>query len=174
MQTPKSKFSEQRIAAEPLQSINSAETESAVNTKRLRTTKISRQILLRIFLQNKYVTNHKLDWTAIILILIIITVATIILQKLNSKSKSFEEKIIQTISTNIIIDQNYISNDNIETLSIINFEGKVIRNYNLQAITIENQNEKKISLPQNNLIPGIYFIRLIGPTNQINFKILIQ
>ena len=60
------------------------------------------------------------------------------------------------------------------SLIIINTEGKVLRNYNLQTLAIENQNAKKISLPQNDLIPGIYFIRLVGQTNQINFKILIQ
>ena len=72
------------------------------------------------FLQNKYSTDHKFgsDWREIIFILFLVIVLTIILQRKKSKRKSFEEKIIQTISENRIIDQNFFDNLSSEDMKI--------------------------------------------------------
>jgi hypothetical protein len=94
-----------------------------------------------------------------------------------SQFSSIETSNINTYlddSKNIIITKNYISNNNLETLCIINTEGKVLKKYNLRELITENDNEKKIILNQNDLDQGIYFIQLIGLTDQISFKILIQ
>lgn len=73
---------------------------------------------------------------------------------------------------NIIIDKTYILSNNIETINIINTNGKIIRNYTVQEL--KNSDNQKNSLSQTDLPIGIYLIQLIGPTSQKSSKIIIQ
>jgi len=88
-----------------------------------------------IFLQNKYSTNHKFesDWIEIIIILFLVIVLTIISQKIKSKRIGFEEKIIQTISKNRIIDQNFFDGLSSENMKI-NIRQEIIKLNNKSKI----------------------------------------
>jgi len=101
---------------------------------------------LYLFLQNIINLKFGSDWREIVLILFLVTVLTIILQRIKSKRKSFEEKIIETISTNRIIDQNFFEGLSSDDMKIaIRQEIKKLNNINERQFIDLQKMEKLIS-----------------------------
>lgn len=109
---------------------------------------------LYLFLQNTTPKhNFGSDWNEIVLILFFVIIVTLILEWRKSKQKSFEEKIIKTISKNRILDLNFFDGVSSEDMKI-NIRHEIIKlnnKYRRQFIDLEKMEKLMEGLTLDNL-----------------------